>query len=144
MPVNFYGFGGEFHKTTSPLVLTNEVFLIVIAFLICILKHGFGFSFVAVQAITDIGLGWDLRPRPGICQPILFLKKVVFCFVIWLFILFLKDERGQQHTFLEDERGEQHTGDGSVDFKGRPSIKHKTGNWKACPFILGMHFFTLL
>ncbi|CAI8617680.1 unnamed protein product [Vicia faba] len=49
----------------------------------------------------------------------------------------LVDERGEQHTFLEDERGEQHTGDGSVDFKGRPAIKHKTGNWKACPFILG-------
>ncbi|CAI8617681.1 unnamed protein product [Vicia faba] len=49
----------------------------------------------------------------------------------------IPDERGEQHTFVKDERGEQHTGDGSVDFKGRPAIKHKTGNWKACPFILG-------
>ncbi|KAE9601018.1 putative proton-dependent oligopeptide transporter family, major facilitator superfamily [Lupinus albus] len=26
---------------------------------------------------------------------------------------------------------------GSVDFKGRPPLKHNTGNWRACPFILG-------
>ncbi|XP_057777726.1 protein NRT1/ PTR FAMILY 8.3-like [Salvia miltiorrhiza] len=30
-----------------------------------------------------------------------------------------------------------HTGDGSVDFKGNPVLKNKTGNWRACPFILG-------
>ncbi|KAG0499511.1 hypothetical protein HPP92_004202 [Vanilla planifolia] len=30
-----------------------------------------------------------------------------------------------------------YTGDGSVDIKGNPVMKHKTGNWKACPFILG-------
>ncbi|CAH2047991.1 unnamed protein product [Thlaspi arvense] len=27
--------------------------------------------------------------------------------------------------------------DGSVDINGNPPLKHKTGNWKACPFILG-------
>ncbi|MCO5550549.1 hypothetical protein L7F22_004036 [Adiantum nelumboides] len=27
--------------------------------------------------------------------------------------------------------------DGSVDIKGQPVLKSKTGNWKACPFILG-------
>ncbi|CAH8389867.1 unnamed protein product [Eruca vesicaria subsp. sativa] len=27
--------------------------------------------------------------------------------------------------------------DGSVDNHGNPPLKHKTGNWKACPFILG-------
>ncbi|XP_010424976.1 PREDICTED: protein NRT1/ PTR FAMILY 8.3 [Camelina sativa] len=27
--------------------------------------------------------------------------------------------------------------DGSVDFNGNPPLKEKTGNWKACPFILG-------
>lgn len=32
---------------------------------------------------------------------------------------------------------EEYTGDGSVDFWGRPSVKENTGNWKACPFILG-------
>ncbi|KAL1568688.1 protein NRT1/ PTR FAMILY 8.3-like [Salvia divinorum] len=30
-----------------------------------------------------------------------------------------------------------HTGDGSVDFKGNPGRKSKTGNWRACPYILG-------
>lgn len=27
--------------------------------------------------------------------------------------------------------------DGSVDIHGNPPSKKKTGNWKACPFILG-------
>ncbi|KFK43704.1 hypothetical protein AALP_AA1G162300 [Arabis alpina] len=27
--------------------------------------------------------------------------------------------------------------DGSIDINGNPPLKHKTGNWKACPFILG-------
>ncbi|KAH9618616.1 hypothetical protein KSS87_004190 [Heliosperma pusillum] len=31
----------------------------------------------------------------------------------------------------------QYTGDGSVDFHGRPVLKGKTGNWKASFFILG-------
>ncbi|KAE9601020.1 putative proton-dependent oligopeptide transporter family, major facilitator superfamily [Lupinus albus] len=26
---------------------------------------------------------------------------------------------------------------GSVDFKGRPALKHNTGNWRDCPFIIG-------
>ncbi|KAI7748984.1 hypothetical protein M8C21_033901, partial [Ambrosia artemisiifolia] len=30
-----------------------------------------------------------------------------------------------------------YTGDGSVDIKGRPVLKSNTGNWRACPFILG-------
>ncbi|XP_031485958.1 protein NRT1/ PTR FAMILY 8.1-like [Nymphaea colorata] len=30
-----------------------------------------------------------------------------------------------------------YTGDGTVDIKGNPAIKSKTGNWKTCPFILG-------
>ncbi|KAK8667880.1 hypothetical protein V6N13_105357 [Hibiscus sabdariffa] len=30
-----------------------------------------------------------------------------------------------------------YTGDGSVDFNGKPVLKQNTGNWKACPFILG-------
>jgi peptide/histidine transporter 3/4 len=47
--------------------------------------------------------------------------------VICLFILIFKDERSEQYT-----------GDGSVDFRGKPAIKHNTGNWRACPFILGM------
>ncbi|XP_076908832.1 protein NRT1/ PTR FAMILY 8.3-like [Bidens hawaiensis] len=30
-----------------------------------------------------------------------------------------------------------YTGDGSVDIKGRRVLKSNTGNWRACPFILG-------
>ncbi|KAL5995455.1 hypothetical protein ACLOJK_025517 [Asimina triloba] len=30
-----------------------------------------------------------------------------------------------------------YTGDGSVDLKGNPILRHNTGNWRACPFILG-------
>ncbi|XP_061367056.1 protein NRT1/ PTR FAMILY 8.3-like [Gastrolobium bilobum] len=33
-----------------------------------------------------------------------------------------------------------HTGDGSVNIKGKLSVKKKTGTWKACPFILGTFF----
>ncbi|XVE85541.1 hypothetical protein DITRI_Ditri17bG0098500 [Diplodiscus trichospermus] len=38
---------------------------------------------------------------------------------------------------IESESSELYTGDGSVDFKGNPVLKKNTGNWKACPFILG-------
>ncbi|KAJ1399958.1 PTR2 family proton/oligopeptide symporter, conserved site [Sesbania bispinosa] len=38
---------------------------------------------------------------------------------------------------LQDERRKQYTGDGSVDFRGRPVLKQNTGKWRACPFILG-------
>ena len=36
------------------------------------------------------------------------------------------------------ENDEQYTGDGSVDLKGHPVLKSRTGNWRACPFILGI------
>ncbi|KAF7827556.1 protein NRT1/ PTR FAMILY 8.3-like [Senna tora] len=42
-----------------------------------------------------------------------------------------------EECLLEDERSRQYTGDGSVDFKGEPVLKQNTGNWRACPFILG-------
>jgi len=38
----------------------------------------------------------------------------------------------------DDEESKQYTRDGSVDYRGRPAIKKDTGNWRACPFILGM------
>ncbi|KAI0498947.1 hypothetical protein KFK09_019845 [Dendrobium nobile] len=38
---------------------------------------------------------------------------------------------------LENGSEGLYTGDGSVDINGNPVMKHKTGNWKACPFILG-------
>lgn len=49
----------------------------------------------------------------------------------------------EERTLLEDglleetESKKLYTGDGSVDFHGKPVLKNNTGNWKACPFILG-------
>uniref|UniRef100_A0A2P2J8K7 Peptide transporter n=2 Tax=Rhizophora mucronata TaxID=61149 RepID=A0A2P2J8K7_RHIMU len=49
----------------------------------------------------------------------------------------------EQTPLLEDGLLQQndsnglYTGDGSVDFHGNPVLKQKTGNWRACPFILG-------
>ncbi|KAJ4771177.1 peptide transporter 5 [Rhynchospora pubera] len=42
-----------------------------------------------------------------------------------------------EESVHDEDRGKDYTGDGSVDLKGRPILKHKTGNWKACFFILG-------
>ncbi|KAA8532388.1 hypothetical protein F0562_032357 [Nyssa sinensis] len=38
---------------------------------------------------------------------------------------------------IQNESSGLYTGDGSVDIKGKPVLKSKTGNWRACPFILG-------
>ncbi|XP_062113146.1 protein NRT1/ PTR FAMILY 8.3-like [Humulus lupulus] len=38
---------------------------------------------------------------------------------------------------LQNEESGLYTGDGSVDLKGNRVLKENTGNWKACPFILG-------
>ncbi|CAN1173678.1 Protein NRT1/ PTR FAMILY 8.3 [Linum perenne] len=46
-------------------------------------------------------------------------------------------EDGPSSHDNQDEREELYTGDGSVDINGRPVLKQNTGNWKACPFILG-------
>jgi len=32
---------------------------------------------------------------------------------------------------------EEYTQDGTVDLKGRPVLRSKTGRWKACSFIVG-------
>ncbi|CAA3001869.1 NRT1 PTR FAMILY -like [Olea europaea subsp. europaea] len=42
-----------------------------------------------------------------------------------------------EQGFVENERNELYTGDGSVDIKGNRILKRNTGNWRACPFILG-------
>lgn len=38
---------------------------------------------------------------------------------------------------FENENKGLYTGDGSVDINGNPVLKERTGNWRACPFILG-------
>ncbi|XP_042503155.1 protein NRT1/ PTR FAMILY 8.3-like isoform X2 [Macadamia integrifolia] len=48
----------------------------------------------------------------------------------------------EERLLLEDgiiESGSRgpYTGDGSVDINGNPVLKQNTGNWRACPFILG-------
>ncbi|OWM63555.1 protein NRT1/ PTR FAMILY 5.2-like [Punica granatum] len=36
-----------------------------------------------------------------------------------------------------DEKGDDHTQDGTVDLKGRPVLRSKTGRWKGCSFMFG-------
>ncbi|KAJ6816704.1 protein NRT1/ PTR FAMILY 8.3-like isoform X1 [Iris pallida] len=38
---------------------------------------------------------------------------------------------------LQNQTEGPYTGDGSVDLNGDPILKHRTGNWRACRFILG-------
>ncbi|KAK2641695.1 hypothetical protein Ddye_023458 [Dipteronia dyeriana] len=35
------------------------------------------------------------------------------------------------------EEEDVYTKDGTVDYRGKPANRKKTGTWKACPFILG-------
>lgn len=36
-----------------------------------------------------------------------------------------------------------YTKDGTVDYKGNPANKKKTGTWNACPYILGTELYML-
>ncbi|XP_062216284.1 protein NRT1/ PTR FAMILY 8.3-like isoform X2 [Phragmites australis] len=51
----------------------------------------------------------------------------------------LQEERRQRLLVrtTEPEGLAEYTGDGSVDFRGYPILKHNTGNWRACSLILG-------
>lgn len=50
----------------------------------------------------------------------------------------LDEERSLlEDGFLQNESSQLYTGDGSLDIYGKPVLKSNTGNWKACPFILG-------
>ncbi|KAL4018591.1 hypothetical protein IC575_022191 [Cucumis melo] len=42
-----------------------------------------------------------------------------------------------EEGLLQNASDGRYTGDDSVDFHGNPVLKQNTGNWKACPFILG-------
>ncbi|KAG9457632.1 hypothetical protein H6P81_002140 [Aristolochia fimbriata] len=42
-----------------------------------------------------------------------------------------------EEGLLESDSSSPYTGDGSVDIHGKPVLRHNTGNWRACPFILG-------
>ncbi|WOL14197.1 protein NRT1/ PTR FAMILY 8.3-like [Canna indica] len=52
----------------------------------------------------------------------------------------LEDEQRsplEEGLLAENENEGPYTGDGSVDIHGNPVLKNGTGNWRACPFILG-------
>ncbi|KAL4638094.1 hypothetical protein ACB092_03G125400 [Castanea dentata] len=50
----------------------------------------------------------------------------------------IEDDRSLiEDGLLQNESSREYTGDGSVDFHGKPVLKQNTGNWRACPFILG-------
>ncbi|KAH7683774.1 Proton-dependent oligopeptide transporter family protein [Dioscorea alata] len=52
-------------------------------------------------------------------------------------------EEGLEQSLLSEDQHTQNeicrpcSGDGSVDINGNPSLRHHTGNWKSCLFILG-------
>lgn len=46
-------------------------------------------------------------------------------------------ERDGKDAKIVEEQASLFTQEGSVDIKGQPVLRSKTGNWKACPFILG-------
>lgn len=48
-----------------------------------------------------------------------------------------EERRLLEEGLLESGSKGPYTGDGSVDINGNPVLKEGTGNWKACPFILG-------
>uniref|UniRef100_A0A5B7BW04 Uncharacterized protein n=1 Tax=Davidia involucrata TaxID=16924 RepID=A0A5B7BW04_DAVIN len=57
-----------------------------------------------------------------------------------------KDDNGILAHQVEEEKGpadgkEDYTQDGTVDLKGRPILRSKTGRWTACSFIVGYEVF---
>ncbi|ERN11099.1 hypothetical protein AMTR_s00024p00148360 [Amborella trichopoda] len=49
----------------------------------------------------------------------------------------LLDKSLLEHGTLNNEILGPYTGDVSVDIHGNPVLRHNTGNWRACTFILG-------
>ncbi|XP_010554364.1 PREDICTED: protein NRT1/ PTR FAMILY 8.3 isoform X2 [Tarenaya hassleriana] len=49
----------------------------------------------------------------------------------------IEEERALLDDSLVEDQPKLYAEDGSVDINGNPPLKQKTGNWKACPFILG-------
>lgn len=47
------------------------------------------------------------------------------------------EEKGHNVTHEGDNHG--YTEDRTVDLKGRPALRSKTGGWRACSFIVGTH-----
>ncbi|KAM0884702.1 hypothetical protein ACQ4PT_030803 [Festuca glaucescens] len=52
----------------------------------------------------------------------------------------VEDEEEEQILLVRATQPEnflEYTGDGSVNYRGHPVLKHNTGNWRACSLILG-------
>uniref|UniRef100_A0A0E0M502 Uncharacterized protein n=1 Tax=Oryza punctata TaxID=4537 RepID=A0A0E0M502_ORYPU len=50
------------------------------------------------------------------------------------------DEERPLLPLQSQDVGSEYTRDGSVDINKQPALKHSTGNWRACFFILGVEF----
>ena len=52
---------------------------------------------------------------------------------------------GKVEVGVEEKGGadgrEDYTEDGTVDLKGRPILRSKTGRWRACSFIVGKYIY---
>jgi len=60
-----------------------------------------------------------------------------------LFFFFTQNFLKFLHSFNMEEEGrrrsdDEYTEDGTVDLKGKPILKSKTGRWKACSFVVGI------
>lgn len=69
-----------------------------------------------------------------ICMYIIFFngkkrRKKVFA----LFVIFQKITMPMEESKIVNE----YTQDGSIDLKGKPVLRSKTGGWKACSFLVG-------
>lgn len=49
-----------------------------------------------------------------------------------------EEEEGRRRRMVNgDDDHDEYTEDGTVDLKGKPILKSKTGRWKACSFVVG-------
>ena len=51
----------------------------------------------------------------------------------------------EENNYTKPSMAEEddYTKDGTIDYRGNPANKKKTGTWTACPFILGTSISTL-
>lgn len=79
-----------------------------------------------------------------ICMYIILLmkqktKKSNICFFLFPFVIFQKITMPMEENKIVNE----YTQDGSMDLKGKPVLRSKTGGWKACSFLVGSFYLSL-
>lgn len=85
---------------------------------------------------------WILSPVPNYFADFFFSLILLTLTIWWQIKLDYCVLKKLDYIFqIEQEELKLYAEDGSVDINGNPPLKHRTGNWKACPFILGQHFF---